>query len=185
MDDHSISWHDYAHAVCAITSPILDTGFNEFLRYTSYMYEYSTLANGGTWRRQLGAETGISHRDFFDEPALTNSLFCLPNTVNSRISRNGAKANYGQPSQQEGTKNTKSPQFKHVESDHWAGSRKSSLAPFRLIREFTVSPANRFSHVPPLKAAADISPIKNLPGILLLGCNDKGSEYPSLGLPVD
>ena len=64
--------------------------------------------------------------------------FARLHTVNSRISRNGAKANYGQPSQQEGTKNTKSPQFKHVESDHWAGSRKSSLAPFRLIREFTV-----------------------------------------------
>ena len=76
---------------------------------------------------QGGQGVGISF------PTLTTGT-----TVNSRISRNDAKANYGQPSQQEGTENTKSPQFKHVESDHWAGSRKSTLAPFRLIREFTV-----------------------------------------------
>ena len=47
------------------------------------------------------------------------------------------KVKLKQPSQQGGTKNIKSPQFKHVKSDDWAGSRKSSLAPFRLIREFT------------------------------------------------
>ena len=34
--------------------------------------------------------------------------------------------------------NTKSPQFKHIESGDWAGSRKSSLAPFRLSCDSTV-----------------------------------------------
>jgi len=48
------------------------------------------------------------------------------------------KAKLRQPNQQEGTKNAKSPQFKHIEGDDWVGSRKSSLALFRLIQEDTV-----------------------------------------------
>ena len=48
------------------------------------------------------------------------------------------KAKLRQPNQQEGTKNAKSPQFKHIEGDDWVGSRKSSPALFRLIQEDTV-----------------------------------------------
>jgi len=50
------------------------------------------------------------------------------------------KAKLRQLNQQEGAKNAKLPQFKHIESDDWAGSGKSSLAPFRLSRDSKVEP---------------------------------------------
>jgi len=50
------------------------------------------------------------------------------------------KVKLRQPSQQEATKKVKSPQFtsKNIESDYWAGSGKSSPAPFRLSWDSTV-----------------------------------------------
>jgi len=56
--------------------------------------------------------------------------------VGMALKRNKVKPR--QPNQYEGTENTKLPQFKHIQSGDWAGSRKSSLAHFRLSRDFTV-----------------------------------------------
>jgi len=66
--------------------------------------------------------------------------------VGMALKRNEVKLR--QPNQHEGMENTKSPQFKHIESGDWAGSRKSSLAPFRLSCDSTVEVllATRFWH---------------------------------------
>jgi len=40
------------------------------------------------------------------------------------------KVKLRQPNQQEGMEYAKSPQFKHIESGDWAGSRKTSLGPW-------------------------------------------------------
>lgn len=48
------------------------------------------------------------------------------------------KVKLRQPSQQEGTKNAHSPQFKHIGSGSWAGSRKTPVESIRPLPDYTV-----------------------------------------------